>query len=581
MPRLPLQWSWLHACLAVQSDANRLTLVINGVEVLDKVYPPPASGETDLKPTSLSGKVILGKVQIIPNRWYQNRMLVTNLNVFSGLLPVSKMKQITFGEDCGKAEGDYLAWRGSDWRLEGGAQWREVGVKDICEREESVQFFDQYLEKMTDCKQLCSKLHDKGRIPSITTQQKLESLVSKMKENFIGQMWGAATRSENGSWVDIYSGEGISDAVWGPGFPDDNPRSKCAIVYGKVKNWGCQISGGRGGRQCSCHFPMRPYLRLRGLCKNSNFDQLYLPRNAFRTIAYYGTIRTLAMFNGTFWQMKTNYFNTTAFSNAPDISNMLGKYNWTIEGDSLKCEKGKSHTRELKLTGCMDGQFTCDDGQCIEMEERCNQVPDCRDKSDENYCQLIVFENNYNKNIPPIGRTVDGDPLAANVSISITLMNVVEIEERHHSIHLQFSISLQWRENRVKYQNLKNKTSLNALSDNDISKLWLPLVIYDNTDQKQSTRLGEYGNGEWITRLTVVREGKFRRSSVDEVDEAEIFEGEENTLMMTQIYTHKFQCNYKLQKYPFDAQVKMNFQINPGLRCVPSKWVRRARPEKY
>ena len=33
-------------------------------------------------------------------------------------------------------------------------------------------------------------------------------------------------------------------------------------------------------------------------------------------------------------------------------------------------------------------------------------------------------------------------------------MKVVEIEEVDHSIHLQFQISLKWKENRVKYQNL-------------------------------------------------------------------------------------------------------------------------------
>ena len=132
-------------------------------------------------------------------------------------------------------------------------------------------------------------------------------------------------------------------------------------------------------------------------------------------------------------------------------------------------------------------------------------------------------------------------------------MKVVEIEETDHSIHLQFGINLQWKENRVKYQNLKGETSLNALTDDDIGKLWLPLVIYENTDQKESTRLGE--NWEWVTRVSVVKKGNFTRSGLDQVDEAEIFEGAENTLTMTQTYTWEFQCQYKLQQYPFDTQV--------------------------
>ena len=161
-------------------------------------------------------------------------------------------------------------------------------------------------------------------------------------------------------------------------------------------------------------------------------------------------------------------------------------------------------------------------------------------------------ENNYNKNIPPIGQTAKGVAIPANVSISIAMKKVVEIEEIDHSIHLQFQINLQWRENRVMYQNLKGQTSLNALTNSDIVMLWLPRVIYDNTDQEESTRLGM--DWEWITGVSVVKEGDFTRSGLEEVDEAEIFEGDENTLMMTQTYTREFQCKYKLQQYPFDTQ---------------------------
>ena len=222
-----------------------------------------------------------------------------------------------------------------------------------------------------------------------------------------------------------------------------------------------------------------------------------------------------------------------------------------------------SHTRSLKLTGCLDGEFTCDDGQCIKMERRCDQVTgdrkgkNCRDRSDEKGCKLIVLKDQegYNKRIPPI----DTDEGFANVSISITLMKVVEIEEVDHSIHLQFQISLTWKENRVKYQNLKKRTSLNALTIDDVNTIWLPLIVYDNTDQKEVTRLGE--SWEWATDVTVTREGNFTRAGIHVMDEAEIFEGAENRLTMYQTYTWEFQCQYKLQQYPFDTQVIPNLHL--------------------
>ena len=70
---------------------------------------------------------------------------------------------------------------------------------------------------------------------------------------------------------------------------------------------------------------------------------------------------------------------------------------------------------------------------------------------------------------------------------------------------------------------------------------------------KESTRLGE--NWEWVTMVSVVKDGNFTRGGLDEVDEAEIFKGAENRLTMTQTYTWEFQCENKLQQYPFDTQV--------------------------
>ena len=60
---------------------------------------------------------------------------------------------------------------------------------------------------------------------------------------------------------------------------------------------------------------------------------------------------------------------------------------------------------------------------------------------------------------------------------------------------------------------------------------------------------------EWSTSVFVVKGGNFTRASSLETDEAEIFEGGENRLTMTQAYTWEFQCPYQLSKYPFDHQV--------------------------
>ena len=66
---------------------------------------------------------------------------------------------------------------------------------------------------------------------------------------------------------------------------------------------------------------------------------------------------------------------------------------------------------------------------------------------------------------------------------------------------------------------------------------------------------------EWTTDVLIQREGKFERSGYEELDEAEIFKGDQNSLYMVQSYTHEFQCIYQLEKYPFDTQVRHSLLI--------------------
>ena len=66
------------------------------------------------------------------------------------------------------------------------------------------------------------------------------------------------------------------------------------------------------------------------------------------------------------WQIEEVAKNTTAISEATFSSFALGSHNWTIANDNKTCStKGESYSRRLKLTGCLVGNFTCDDGQCI------------------------------------------------------------------------------------------------------------------------------------------------------------------------------------------------------------------------
>ena len=67
----------------------------------------------------------------------------------------------------------------------------------------------------------------------------------------------------------------------------------------------------------------------------------------------------------------------------------------------LVCNKGRPYNTTLKLSGCAVDEFTCDDGQCISITNRCDQIINCRDKTDEKECRLLVLDKGYNKDISP------------------------------------------------------------------------------------------------------------------------------------------------------------------------------------
>lgn len=244
--------------------------------------------------------------------------------------------------------------------------------------------------------------------------------------------------------------------------------------------------------------------------------------------------------------MKTHGKSVSSFA-----SYALGKHNWKIMNDTFECSNGKSYEVQLKLSGCEEDEFTCNDGQCIKMKRRCDNLPNCKDESDEINCTLWTKKKGYNKEIPPINMKNDSvDPVM--VQISVHLMKVIRIQEEKNKIDFQFEINLEWYENRFVYNNLKTETAMNVMKPWQQKQVWLPLVIFYNTDQKQTTRLGL--QDEWSTEINVKRTGEFKRGGLDILDEVEIFRGDENPLIMKQVYTHLFQCKYDLARYPFDTQ---------------------------
>ena len=328
-----------------------------------------------------------------------------------------------------------------------------------------------------------------------------------------------------------------------------------ASDYPNTRSWQEYQCETESPKDCPCAPKRQPILQLKGACSKL-LDKFFTTRQLQEggaNVFLVGLKHSRIDYNkaGEKWVLTDAKSSVVAEARAAgEMSYVLGKHEWIFTGDEYKCHGGETYTTILKLTGCNLDEFTCNDGQCVSMELRCNQLTNCRDESDEMDCKLLILKNTYNKKVPPIIATGQANFDPVHVNISVSLLKIVSMEEVQHKIDLQFAIVLEWKENRAKYHNLKKKTSLNALTDDEIERLWLPYVIYSNTDMKEAVQLDK----DVQTTVVISKEGMFTRGGEDTLDEVEIFDGQENRLSMYQTYTKSFQCQYRLQRYPFDIQ---------------------------
>ena len=202
-------------------------------------------------------------------------------------------------------------------------------------------------------------------------------------------------KTEEKEWRDFYSGslmQNYTEPPWVGSKLDGGVALDCAFLLDE-NNWG-QMVCDSPTNACMCAHKPESYLELRGLCLNSAVDRYYKPISDSmdsRKLRLQGLKQTSLTYDEEeeIWLLEVTDSNVTGRSRASHASFTMGKHNWTIKGDK-GCNGGKPYVTELKISGCQKGNFTCNDGQCVSMDQRCNQLPDCRDKSDERNCDVLI-----------------------------------------------------------------------------------------------------------------------------------------------------------------------------------------------
>ena len=205
----------------------------------------------------------------------------------------------------------------------------------------------------------------------------------------------------------------------------------------------------------------------------------------------------------------------------------LGTHKWNA---GKNCMDGKgSDTLTVSLSSCLEDQFTCGDGSCTVLENRCNGEVDCLHGLDEIDCLTVDINEFYNSHLPPSNQM---DNFVINVSV--TVYDILEINENKNTFRSKQQIDLSWKDPRLDFLNLKSDKFKNKLSKDSFDRIWTPELMLEDIN------LYTRDINEPIMVLADKEVDLFTKESVDMFFNGKRYYGNGTVLHKTSITRYKY-----------------------------------------
>ena len=511
--------------------------------------------------------------QVRPKESFSGRM--TEFNFWNRTLTNEEVQGLS---DCSNnitGLGDIIAWS-----PEGINETLEVVGQPNVKEEDSDQWCKQKKAMLQSqilvpnvpvklAKKHCSIFN--GRLPLPTTEdyclvcQYHEVILDVLGENVCGsgtaaEFWvGIKWNVDQDAFVDMYNGEklppNITDVIDTGG--EDPTVYSCVYSYDSYlytaeckTSWPC----------LNCAIEPGTLYFLKGLCPTAYMDSwqtLGTIDDTFRladdstleNAKFQGFTISQVFFNEAYerWTIQSITEPDNILIMKPKNIHPLGRWTWIVGNKSNICPEWEPN-QEISLTfsACRQDQFTCEDGQCIDIKYRCDHNTDCDDQSDEIGCKLITFKKGYLSGIVP-KETVNTH---RNVTLMVNIKSFPEIDAIKLSFTMNFNLRMMWSDHRLIMNDLNTLKSMsNVISDEDLKALWMPVLSFSNALGPYQTKLDEqtfgtikaYGNSTLKSKLTET--------------EGQMYTGADQVIIIDKEYFLEFGCEYDLLSYPFDTQV--------------------------
>ncbi|XP_023320474.1 uncharacterized protein LOC111695386 [Eurytemora carolleeae] len=395
--------TWQHTCFTLNMETGNIQLFENGKKSFDVNWDILVTFWKNVSETFTVASPSCWWREI-EEQFMSTYGKVTDMQVFSKILSEDELRNIT---GCiVSMEGDIVSWKYSNWKLIGAKKTSSVEIldwtNDVCKSANySIHLIPIKRSNQPWGAHTCSKLS--GRQLTYDTKEDFDDIVKYLsssrfqnsscsaqdKNGYNTGVWfGTNDEDEEGVWRHFHNKKQITYLNWLPGRPYLGSHEYNCIrlhasytatnsTYSQVIDARILDSECNGYDMCTAcivDYPVRK-LFVRGLCQASIFDREYFYNiDLDGSILYMGTSSSIIIFDKKnlewlWYDRKVN--SSVAFSTSNEDSLLLGVNKFEFSGvNSDPCKKvGESTLKIIKFTTCSQNQFTCDDGQCIDMDE--------------------------------------------------------------------------------------------------------------------------------------------------------------------------------------------------------------------
>ena len=132
-----------------------------------------------------------------------------------------------------------------------------------------------------------------------------------------------------------------------------------------------------------CMFSKQPTFKIRGLCKESVMDTQYkfadhTPGSwKYDSLGYRSFVGPKGWIisrkdEDLNWRMTHYHYTDLSLTMVDQDVMPVGRHKWLVENNA--CTEGVTSSMVLLISACKEGEFTCDDGKCLDISQRCNNI---------------------------------------------------------------------------------------------------------------------------------------------------------------------------------------------------------------